>query len=59
MIVTITSLVPRKARRIPGIAPAIPPAIRPTKTVQITEIGFGRPGNERANQTDITQPINA
>ncbi|CRH92114.1 Uncharacterised protein [Chlamydia trachomatis] len=59
MIVTITSDVPRKARRIPGIAPATPPAIMAINTVIGTKMRRGKSGFSKANHAEKTQPTKA
>ena len=59
MMVTITSLVPRKARKNPGIAPAIPPASMAMMTVARIKSGLGMSGFARANQPANTHPTRA
>ena len=59
MIVTITSLVPKKARSKPGIAAAIAPAKAPKITQSGNKTTFGRSGNANATQTLTIQPQSA
>ena len=58
-MVTITSLVPKNARRSPGINPMKPPAIAATRTVKGIIRMRGISGKDRANHTATIQPAKA
>ena len=59
MIVTITSLVPKKARNKPGIAAAAAPAKAPAIIANGKTTNFGESGMLKATQILATQPQSA
>ena len=58
-MVTMTSLVPKNARKIPGIKPTKPPAIAATRTVKGIIKIRGISGKDKANHTAAIQPAKA